>query len=182
MDDIVLVDADGHAMGSTTKVAAHRAPGVLHRAFSVMLVDDDGLLVLQQRAHTKYHFAGLWANSCCGHPRPGEQPVAAAARRTAEELGVEVIGLQSRGAFVYRAVDTASGLVEHEYDEVFVGSFRGPLRPDPGEAEAVRSVSLEELLSGLRDLPADFAPWLPGVMERLVATGLPTQQARGPHG
>ncbi|CAM5402472.1 Isopentenyl-diphosphate Delta-isomerase [Streptomyces violarus] len=83
-----LVDEDGVTIGTAEKLAAHQPPGQLHRAFSVFLFDEHGRLLLQRRALGKYHSPGVWSNTCCGHPYPGEAPFAAAARRTFEELGV----------------------------------------------------------------------------------------------
>src|SRR3954466_12617715 len=86
-ESLILVDEHNRAAGTAGKQAVHRA-GLLHRAFSIFLVDSKGRIVLQQRHPRKYHSGGLWANSCCGHPRPGERTIAAAARRLDEELGV----------------------------------------------------------------------------------------------
>ena len=83
-----LVDEHGNTIGTAEKLAAHQAPGQLHRAFSVFLFDEHGRLLLQRRALGKYHSPGVWSNTCCGHPYPGEAPFAAAARRTHEELGI----------------------------------------------------------------------------------------------
>src|SRR5262249_61960364 len=87
-EQLILVDEGNRATGSAGKTAIHRA-GLLHRAFSIFIVDERGRIVLQQRSPKKYHSGGLWANSCCGHPRPGERTVTAARRRLAEERGVD---------------------------------------------------------------------------------------------
>ena len=92
-----LVDENGMTIGTAEKLAAHQAPGQLHRAFSVFLFDERGRLLLQQRALGKYHSPGVWSNTCCGHPYPGEAPFAAAARRTFEELGVSPALLRRGG-------------------------------------------------------------------------------------
>ncbi|MEA2939167.1 MAG: isopentenyl-diphosphate Delta-isomerase, partial [Alphaproteobacteria bacterium] len=86
-EQLILVDENNRAVGAAGKDAVHRA-GLLHRAFSIFVVDDRGRILLQRRSPRKYHSGGLWANSCCGHPRPGERTVAAAQRRLNEELGV----------------------------------------------------------------------------------------------
>jgi isopentenyl-diphosphate delta-isomerase len=86
-EQLILVDESNRAVGTAGKTKVHRA-GLLHRAFSIFLVDGRGRLLLQQRSRAKYHSGGLWANSCCGHPRPGERTLAAAHRRLHEELGV----------------------------------------------------------------------------------------------
>ena len=167
MTELVLVDTDDREIGSSEKLAAHVAPGSLHRAFSVMLLDDAGEFVLQRRASTKYHFAGLWTNSCCGHPEPGAGTAEAAARRTFEELGVRPRDLRPCGTFTYTATDRTSGLVENEYDHVFLGRFDGPLSPDPAEVDEVRSVSFTALAAEFASQPERFTPWLGDVLDRL---------------
>jgi isopentenyl-diphosphate delta-isomerase len=128
-----LVDENGVTIGTAEKLAAHQPPGQLHRAFSVFLFDEHGRLLLQQRAPGKYHSPGVWSNTCCGHPYPGEAPFAAAARRTHEELGVSPSLLAEAGTVRYNHPDPDSGLVEQEYNHLFVGLVQSPLRPDPEE-------------------------------------------------
>jgi isopentenyl-diphosphate delta-isomerase len=166
---VELVDESGAATGSLTVESAHQAPGVLHRAFSVVLVDPDGRVLLQRRAPAKTRFAGRWANACCGHPQPGVPVEVAAAQRIREELGIEPVPLEHLGVYVYRAADAASGRVEHEYDHVVLGRVPAgcAFNPDPDEADAVRWVSLDDLLSALDDDPDAYAPWLTGVIALL---------------
>src|SRR3989338_5068869 len=99
-ESVVLVDESDKPVGQAEKLEAHRL-GLLHRAFSVFVFDPQGELLLQQRAASKYHAAGLWANTCCGHPRPGEDLVAAAHRRLREELGLSC-RLSRAGQLTYR--------------------------------------------------------------------------------
>lgn len=153
---VVLVDDNGAAIGVADKLAAHRAPGTLHLAFSVFLFDTDGRLLIQQRAADKYHFPLVWANSCCSHPRPGQELVAAAESRVAEELGLK-IALRPVGSFVYQASDARSGLVEHEFDWVLVGELSDVPLPDPREVADVRLVSPAELAEAVAT--EVFAPW-----------------------
>lgn len=169
---VVLLDAAGAVVGAMDKHAAHAQP-TRHLAFSVVLVDADGALLLQRRAATKYHFAGLWSNACCSHPRPGEAVTAAARRRVGEELGVGCGPLTVHGAFWYTARDPASGLAEHEYDVVLTGRVDGEPRPDPAEADAVALWDPAELDAALVADPARFTPWLPGVLEVLAAPPAP---------
>jgi isopentenyl-diphosphate delta-isomerase len=161
---VELVDTAGSAAGTATVEEAHRAPGRLHRAFSVLLVDPDGRLLLQQRAAVKTRFALRWANSCCGHPGPGEPVVAAAARRLDEELGVST-PLQEVGVYLYQAVDPDSGRVEFEYDHVLAGEYDGPVRADPGEVARTDWVRPAELAERLVRFPEFYAPWLGGVLD-----------------
>ena len=167
-----LVDQSGASVGEATVGAAHTAPGRLHRAFSVFLRDPaNGRVLLQQRAAVKTRFPLRWANTCCGHPLPGEDVEVAARRRLAEELGVVGVALTPAGVYTYRAEDPATGRVEHEYDHVLLGDLPAgvvPL-PDPDEVADLRWVSLPELLAGLSADPGDYAPWLFGVTARLTS-------------
>jgi isopentenyl-diphosphate Delta-isomerase len=159
---VILVDERNREVGADEKLRAHRA-GALHRAFSVFVFDAGGRLLLQRRAREKYHSGGLWSNTACGHPRPGEATEAAARRRLREEMGFEC-ELRRAFDFVYRA-ELGGGLVEHEYDEVFVGEFAGEPAPDPSEVEAWRWVSMSELRRDLREEPARYTFWLKVAVE-----------------
>ncbi|WP_326595317.1 isopentenyl-diphosphate Delta-isomerase [Streptomyces sp. NBC_01803] len=158
-----LVDEGGRTIGTAEKLSAHRAPGRLHRAFSVFLFDASGRLLLQRRAVDKYHSPGVWSNTCCGHPYPGEPPFLAAARRTAEELGVAPALLREAGTVRYSHPDPASGLIEQEYNHLFTGLVNAPPRPDPVEVAEVAFVSPAEL-ADLRDR-GTFSAWFPTVLE-----------------
>jgi isopentenyl-diphosphate delta-isomerase len=168
---VELVDADGAATGSCTVAEAHTAPGRLHRAFSVLLLDDLGRVLVQQRAAAKTRFALRWANACCGHPAPGHTVSDDAAQRLIEEIGVRGVALRLAGVHLYRAEDPSTGRVEHEYDHVLVG--RVPVDPrlhlDPAEVADVRWLAPDELRADLVDHPDRYAPWLGGVLA--VATG-----------
>lgn len=159
-DLLILVDGRDCQVGAANKEEAHRK-GLLHRAFSVVLMRDgqDGpKFLLSQRALDKYHSAGLWANSCCSHPRVGEVLPDAAYRRTREELGCDAVDLREVGAFVYRA-PFADGLCEYEYDHVLMGWCSGEPNPDPAEVAATRWVGAEELACELAEHPERFAAW-----------------------
>ncbi|GAT82951.1 isopentenyl-diphosphate delta-isomerase [Streptomyces sp. F-3] len=158
-----LVDEDGVTTGIAEKLSVHRPPGRLHRAFSVFLFDDRGRLLLQQRAPGKYHSPGVWSNSCCGHPYPGEAPMAAAARRTYEELGTSPSLLAEAGTVRYNHPDPESGLVEQEYNHLFVGLVQSPLRPDPEEIGATAFVTPAELAQ--RQAEGTFSAWFPTVLD-----------------
>lgn len=163
---VELVDPAGHAIGELSVAAAHERPGQLHRAFSVLLMDAKGRLLLQRRAAAKTRFPGRWANAACGHPAPGEPVTTAAARRLAEEVGLTGIDLTEVGVYTYRADDPASGRVEHEYDHVLLGIVDATAdrpRADPNEVSALRWVEPSALWSSLHDHPEEYAPWLPGV-------------------
>ncbi|MHB8244499.1 MAG: isopentenyl-diphosphate Delta-isomerase [Acidimicrobiales bacterium] len=154
---VMLVDPTGHLLGPCDKRLAHDPPGHLHLAFSVFLFDPGGRVLVQQRAATKYHFKGVWANACCSHPEPGEDALTSARRRVREELGLDC-ELEEAGRFTYRALDPASGLVEHEYDQVFVGTTTtNVIQPDPEEVQDWRFVHPAEVSqAGPRE---GYAPW-----------------------
>ncbi|MFC4566037.1 isopentenyl-diphosphate Delta-isomerase [Nocardiopsis mangrovi] len=160
---VELVDADGTAIGAAEKLAAHRPPGALHRAFSVFLFSPEGRMLLQRRADGKYHWPGVWSNSCCGHPFPAEPPFLAAVRRTVDELGAAPELLAGAGTVTYDLADPRSGLVEKEHNHLFVGTLRAPLRPDPEEVGASRWVTPGELAAQRASDP--FSAWFGTVLE-----------------
>jgi isopentenyl-diphosphate delta-isomerase len=170
---VELVDADGTPRGAATVADAHQPPGDLHRAFSVVLTDPKGRLLLQRRATVKTRFAGRWANACCGHPAPGVTPANAATVRLREELGLDTdaspIELRDVGVYVYQASDSASGRVEHEYDHVLVGALPpgATFDPDPTEVDELRWVSFNGLCDEIAKAPDAYAPWLSGVVSTL---------------
>ncbi|SFC46132.1 isopentenyl-diphosphate Delta-isomerase [Streptomyces aidingensis] len=158
-----LVDEAGRTTGTAEKLSAHREPGRLHRAFSVFLFDEAGRLLLQRRAPGKYHSPGVWSNTCCGHPYPGEQPFLAATRRTAEELGVAPRLLREAGTVTYRHPDPASGLVEWEFNHLFAGVVAGAPEPDPAEVAETALVTPREL--DLRRAREPFSAWFMTVLD-----------------
>jgi isopentenyl-diphosphate delta-isomerase len=167
---VELVTLDGSSRGSLDKLLAHQAPGHLHRAFSVLLLDGRDRVLLQRRAAGKYHFAGRWSNSCCGHPAPGAEVETAARDRTFAELGLD-LPLRRVGSFVYQATDEVSGLVEHEIDEVLLGDLPPGIvpAPDPSEVSATRWVRVVDLETELALDPGAFTPWLPQVLACALA-------------
>jgi isopentenyl-diphosphate Delta-isomerase len=163
---VELVDELGRTYNLVPKLAAHQPPGQLHRAISVFLVDSAGRLLLQRRASSKYHSGGLWSNTCCSHPAPGEAPIVAAARRVSEELGIEPADLAEAGTIAYDVTDPVSGLVEREWNHLFVGRALDPPSPDPSEVEDWAVVPLEDLARG-EPGPA-FTAWFPVVLEAVL--------------
>jgi isopentenyl-diphosphate delta-isomerase len=154
---VILVDELDREIGFAEKLAAHRA-GTLHRAFSVFVFDASGRLLLQRRAAGKYHSGGLWSNTACGHPRPGEGTLSAARRRLREEMGVEC-GLRDAFGFVYRA-EVGGALVEHEFDHVFVGEYADDPAPDEAEVEGWKWIALDDLRGELARAPEAYSAWL----------------------
>ncbi len=168
MEALILVDENDTEIGSGEKLTVHQNGGQLHRAFSVFIYNDAGQMLLQRRAAGKYHFGGLWTNACCGHPLQGEEVARAAGRRVREELGIDP-PLQAAGTFLYRAEDPQSGLVEHEFDHVFLGKWNGPLQVDPQEASETRWVDPQEVRQWLAREPQQFTPWFPLALAELQA-------------
>jgi len=160
---VILVDGQDNEIGLMGKLEAHRA-GKLHRAISVFIFDCRERLLLQRRAANKYHSAGLWTNSCCSHPSPGETPQAAAERRLQEEMGLS-IPLRFAFSFRYRA-PLAEGLVEHEIDHVFIGySDEEPLI-NPEEASGYRWLDLAAIHREVQDNPEGYTAWFKLIYER----------------
>lgn len=164
---VVLLDQSYHEIGTMPKLEAHRR-GVLHAAFSVFLTDGQGRMLIQRRAAGKYHAPLVWANSACGHPRPGEALADAAARRTAEELGVAV-PLAEVDRITYRA-DVGGGLVEHERVGLFVGRHAGPFQPDPAEVADLRWVDWDRDIRRALGGNAALAPWFAIYLDRVFDT------------
>jgi isopentenyl-diphosphate Delta-isomerase len=159
---VELVDPQGNTIGLAEKLAAHQPPGLLHRAFSVFLMDDENRVLMQRRAMTKYHSPGRWSNTCCSHPFPGEKPQDAVSRRLREELGVKPASLEPAGLVTYDVTDVVSGLVEKEYNHLFVGRAGSELRLDPDEVDDVEFVPLAELDAWLAE--HDHTAWLSAVL------------------
>ena len=120
MERVILVDEQDNPIGSEEKLRAHQDGGKLHRPFSVFIFNDHGELLLQRRARCKYHFGGLWSNTCCSHPRENETLSEAVHRKLVQEMGFDT-AVEEALVFTYRADDANSGLTEHEFDHVFTG-------------------------------------------------------------
>ncbi len=156
-EQLILVDAEDRELGVGDKLQAHLM-GTLHRAFSIFVFDSQGRLLIQKRALTKYHSGGLWSNTACGHPRPGESTISAAHRRLREEMGFDC-DLGFAFGFLYRA-ELNNRLIEHEYDHVFVGSFDGEPAPELSEVQAWRWIPMTDLRTELREHPEKYSYWL----------------------
>ena len=153
----MLVDRLGRQVGVDLKERVH-LDGALHRAFSIFVFNASGLLLLQRRAAGKYHSGGLWTNTCCGHPRPGEALEQAVHRRLREEMGFDC-ALREAFHFTYQA-HLGNGLIEHEFDHVFVGSFENRPQPNPKEVEAWEWMAPGELALDLDTRPERYSYWL----------------------
>lgn len=168
-EEVILVDEYDNAVGIAGKLAAHR-DGQLHRAFSIFVFDARGYLLLQQRAAGKYHSAGLWSNTCCSHPRPGEATAAATQRRLQEEMGIRC-RLTEAFSFVYRA-DLGNGMTEHEFDHVLFGRYDGAPRPNPEEVDAWKWMAPDDLRRDLDVRPGRYSFWLRACFAQVMAHGM----------
>ncbi|HVZ24997.1 MAG TPA: isopentenyl-diphosphate Delta-isomerase [Sediminibacterium sp.] len=164
MEQVILVDELDNAIGFMEKMEAHRK-GELHRAFSICIFNPKGELLMQQRAAEKYHSPGLWTNTCCSHPRPGETVLEAGSRRLQEEMGFTT-ELQPIFSFIYRA-EFPNGLYEHELDHVLMGSYDGPVLLNSAEAAAYNYWSLDAIAEKLAADPTHFTAWFHLLFPRL---------------
>lgn len=164
MDKITEVDFLDNSIREITKEEAHR-DGILHRAFSVILYKEDKIL-LQQRAHDKYHCGGLWTNTCCSHPRWEESLEEAVNRRLEEEMGIEAVTEEISSFTYYYKFE--NGLAEFEYDHVFAGEYDGNFSVNSEEAACAKWVSISELMSWMKKSPQEFTPWFIIIMPKFI--------------
>ena len=160
LDRVILVDEDDREIGTEEKIAAHLDGGRLHRAISIFVFNSRGELLLQRRQTTKYHFAGLWSNTCCSHPRPGESVAEVSERRLREEMGISAPIKEVR-TFIYKATDRRSSLSEHELVHLIVGQTDSNPEPDSKEVDDWTWMSLDELKKDLTANPSVYTPWFP---------------------
>lgn len=156
-EQIILVNEQDEPVGQEEKLRAHEL-GLLHRAFSIFIFNSKGELMLQQRALHKYHCGGLWTNTCCSHPRVGEDTAAAAHRRLQEEMGFDC-DLREVFSFVYK-VPFTNGLTEHEFDHVFVGTYDPDPVLNPEEAASWKWISPKDLQAAIEADPDSYTYWL----------------------
>lgn len=156
MEQVILVDEQDVETGAMEKMEAHEK-AVLHRAFSVFIFNSDGEMLLQQRAVTKYHSGGLWTNTCCSHPRPGEKTHTAALRRLQEEMGF-VTELTPAFSFIYKAAFD-NGLTEHEFDHVFIGVYDDAIEYNTEEVAGYSYRSIAAIEEDLLKQPQLYTAW-----------------------
>lgn len=153
---VVLINPNDEVLGLMEKQQAH-INGLLHRAFSVFLFNDQNEMLLQKRAYSKYHSPGQWTNAVCSHPKMDETYLEAAQRRLKEELGIET-PLTEKFDFLYKA-NVGNGLWEHELDHVFIGSYNADFDLNPEEVAEVRYISMDDLDLELSQNPEHFTEW-----------------------
>lgn len=163
-EEVILVNERDEPLGLMEKMEAHKK-GILHRAFSVFIFNSNNQLLLQQRALTKYHSAGLWTNTCCSHPRSGENTLAAAHRRLKEEMGIE-IPLSYKTQFIYKTAFD-NGLTEHELDHVFVGYSDVNPVINSEEVNSYRWQNIEELKREIHSSPEQFTSWFRIALDKI---------------
>jgi isopentenyl-diphosphate Delta-isomerase len=163
-DKVILVDLNDNPIGEMDKSEVHRT-GVLHRAVSVLVFNSDGDFLLQQRALTKYHSPGLWTNTCCSHPRPGESSPAAAHRRLKEEMGIEC-QLNKAFSFLYRA-EFENGLTENEFDTVYIGNYNRDPVINSEEASGFQWVSRAGIYADVELYPESYTAWFRIILSKL---------------
>jgi len=162
-EKVILVDREDNPVGTLPKMEAHEK-GVLHRAFSVFILNQKGELMLQQRALHKYHSPGLWTNTCCSHQREGEENLQAGTRRLEEEMGFSV-PLEELFSFIYKA-PFDNGLTEHELDHVMLGYYEGIPEINSDEVNTWKWMSLNEIASDLTVNPESYTVWFKIIFER----------------
>ena len=161
---VILVDENDNEIGVMEKLQAHQE-GLLHRAFSVFIFNDKSELLLQQRALTKYHSPGLWANTCCSHPRPNETIKDSANRRLFEEMGMSC-DLTIKTNFIYKT-EFDNGLIEHELDYVLVGFTNQNPILNPDEVESFKWQSITDIKMDIVSNPQNYASWFKIALEKV---------------
>jgi isopentenyl-diphosphate Delta-isomerase len=169
-DLVVLVDENDNITGYLGKTDAH-LKGLLHRAVSVFIFNTRGEWLLQKRADGKYHSGGLWSNTCCSHPLPGESSAEAAGRRLGEEMGMKC-ELSKLFTFIYRA-EFGNGLVEHELDHVFAGISDSEPVINPDEASEYKYIKFSDLKRDIERFPENYTVWFRKIFMQVQSTFLP---------
>lgn len=164
-EEVILVNERDEPLGLMEKMEAHEK-GVLHRAFSVFVFNDKNQLLLQQRALGKYHSGGLWTNTCCSHPRSGETVEQAAHRRLKEEMGFDC-ELTKLTDFIYRA-QLDKGLVEHEFDHVFVGKWEGEPNLNADEVASFRWMDVDAVERDMAANPDQYTAWFKIIYQQFL--------------
>lgn len=163
MEKVILVDENNNEIGFEEKMAAHEK-GLLHRAFSIFIFNENKELMLQRRAQEKYHNGGKWTNTVCSHPKAGESYQKAVHRRLKEEMGFDC-QLVKRGCFVYKA-KFPNGLIEHEYDCVFVGNYNNEPKLNPEEAMDWKWISIPDLKKEIEKNSDNYTFWMKEILNK----------------
>ena len=162
-EEVILVDTNDVPLGTMPKMEAHEK-AILHRAFSVFILNKEGQLMLQQRALSKYHSPGLWTNTCCSHQRLGETNIEAGTRRLQEEMGFKT-PLKELFSFVYKATFD-NGLTEHEFDHVILGYYDSEPIINHEEVTNWKWMYLEEIIKEIKTTPDNYTAWFKIIFDR----------------
>lgn len=163
---LIVVDKNDNIIDYKDKVTCHRGEGILHRAFSIFIFNDAGEVLIQQRSDQKPLWPLFWSNSCCSHPRKGEDLENATTRRLAEELGIST-PLKHLYTFQYHARYETVGS-EHEVCAVYIGKSNGPVQVNPNEVAEWKFISINDLTSAMAKAPARYSPWFKMEWEQLM--------------
>ncbi|MEK6922332.1 MAG: isopentenyl-diphosphate Delta-isomerase [Nanoarchaeota archaeon] len=164
MEKVILVNKNNRIIGTEEKIKAHQE-GKLHRAFSIFIFNSEGELLLQKRAKSKYHSEDLWSNTVCGHPKPKEKIEGAIHRRLKEEMGFDCKLIK---AFCFRyKTKFDNGLIENEYDCVFIGKYDGKPQPNPKEVIDCKWIPLTRLKEDIFKNPQKYTYWLNKVLKKI---------------
>ena len=161
-EKVILVDTNDNPIGLMNKLEAHEK-AVLHRAFSVFILNDKNELMLQQRAHLKYHSPLLWTNTCCSHQRENETNIQAGTRRLREEMGFET-ELKEMFHFIYKA-PFDNGLTEHELDHVMLGNYNDTPFINKDEVESWKWMKIEDVKNDMIMNPNLYTVWFKIIFE-----------------
>ena len=175
MEKVILVDSHDKEIGVMEKMKAHQE-GALHRAFSVLLFNSNGELLLQKRASTKYHSGGLWSNTCCSHPKPNEDNLDAVRRRLKEEIGIT-----ADPSFLYNFIykyQFDNKLIEHELDHVYIGETDSDPIINPNEVEEWKWISWENLIKDIHTNEGKYSFWFKRIIHQLIHSSLLPEKFR----
>lgn len=173
-EKIICVDENDREIGFASKTEVHQK-GLLHRAFSVFIFNSSGKMLIHRRALEKYHGGGLWSNACCSHPIPGQLLGEAVMRRLSFEMGM-TCNVEKAFEFTYRA-EMANGLIEHEYDHVYVGISDAVPDPEPLEVAEYAYEDVKTLKDEIMQFPEKFTPWFRLLFDRVVEHCVPETPA-----
>lgn len=174
MEQVILVDEQDNEIGVMEKLKAHK-DAKLHRAISVVILNEKNEMLIHKRASTKYHCPSLWTNACCTHPMPGEETRTATVRRLKQEMGIDCIelgiDLKEEFTFIYKK-EFNNGLTEWEYDHVFIGKVddefnNNLINPNPNEVEEYKWINTDELKQDISTNPENYTYWFKIIMDKL---------------
>jgi len=171
MEQVILVDEKDNEIGTMEKMEAHQK-GLLHRAFSVLVFNSKGEMLLQQRAISKYHSGGLWTNTCCSHPQPGETIEQAGKRKLMQEMGFSC-DLSFSHKFLYK-VQLDNDLIEYEWDYILIGYYDGVPSINASEAQAWKSASVKSIQQDAIKNPDLYTCWFKLILKQPEISNLIT--------